>query len=428
MKIRSRLSGTVILACIALLFAGASLAEAPARPGVALRTAVDAQRAGRVVEAAASFESVAAAWPVVGDHAWRLASEAWLAAGDGDRALAAAREILVAVPDSPLDSEAARLEAEAQLARSDRSAALEAYQRAHASADTTDERRPLRAAIAQIHEAIGQPEAARKHWMILWRQVPGTPEDELAIAALARLEAAGFPAPAASEWALRAQSLVEARDPKGAVAAYDQAIAAERRANALPVLARSRAFALFHAREYPAALEAFESLEADPEVRLYRARSLARTGALEQSIDAFEAVAQGNSGPAWRARFFVATLLDDEPESLDRAVAHYAAVTRGSPVSNDRRRAAWRLAWLKRTTGDLAAAATAFDQLSTGDPIAALRPRYWAARTRADLDADAPGPRAEFVEIARRYPLSYYGWRAAERVGPSEIVRPSTLR
>ncbi|MDH3685444.1 MAG: transglycosylase SLT domain-containing protein [Myxococcales bacterium] len=428
MKIWRQLNASVTLACGALLFGGPSLAEATARPGLALRAAVDAQREGRVAEAAASFESVAATWPIVGDHAWRLASEAWLATGDGDRALAAARKILVAVPDSPLDSEAARLEAEAQLAQGDRAAALEAYQRAHASADTTDERRPLRAAIAQIHEALGQPEAARNHWMILWRQVPGTPEDELAIEALTRLEAAGFPAPAASEWALRAQSLIEARDPKGAVFAYEQAIASETRAKALPALARARAFALFHAREYPAALEAFESLEADPEVRLYRARSLARTGALKPSIDAFEAVAQGNSAPAWRARFLVATLLDDEPETLDRAMAHYTAVSGGSPVSNDRRSAAWRLAWLKRSTGDLAAAATAFEQLATGNPIAALRPRYWAARTRADLDAEAPEPRAEFLDIARRYPLSYYGWRAAERVGPSEVVRPEPAR
>jgi len=428
MKIQGKLITLLTLACSALLFGGPSLAETPARPGLALRSAVDAERAGRSAEAAAAFESVAATWSVIGDHAWRLAAEAWLAAGDADRALGAARKILVAVPDSPLDTEAARLEAEAQLARGDDVAALEAYQRAHASADTTDERRPLRAALAQLYEATGQPEAARKNWMILWRQVPGTPEDELAIEALARLEATGFPAPVASEWAQRAESLLEARDPKGAVTAYDHSIAAERRPKALPVLARARAFALFHAREYPEALEAFESLEADPEVRLYRARSLARTGALQRSIAAFEAVAKGNSAAAWRARFLVATLLDDEPETLERAVAHYTVVSEGSPVSYDRRRAAWRLAWSKRTTGDLAAAATAFDQLAKGNPISALRPRYWAALSRAELDADAPGPRTEFVEIARRYPLSYYGWRAAERAGPSEIVRPEPAR
>ena len=230
--------------------------------------------------------------------------------------------------------------------------------------------------------------------------------------------------PSAAAWAQRAESLAEAHDPERAVAAYDRALAGELPERMQNELARARAFALFRARDYPKALEAFEALGPDPEARLYRARSLARSGATEQSIQAFEEVGQGRSRHAWKARFLAATLLDDVPETRDRAAVHYAAVAKHSPDSRERRNAAWRFAWLLRTEGELARAADAFERLAQGDSLEALGPRYWAARTRAELQPEAPGPRRELVELARRFPLTYYGWRAANVVGDTDLGSP----
>ena len=416
------------LACAVLLLASA-VGAADERPGLALRAALAEDAAGRHADAATAFEEVARRWPVIGDHALQLAAEAWLDAGQADRALQAALRVPREHPQSPLLAEAMRVEAEAHLARGEPTPAIDAYRRAHVIAETTEERRVLRAALAQTLEDAGQLESAHENWLVLWRQVPGTPEDERAVAALARLEAAGLPAPAAGEWAHRARSLAEAHDAAGAVAAFDRALTAGVPERMQKQLERERAFSLFRAREYPRALAAFEALGPDPEARLYRARSLARSGKQEKSIEAFEEVGLGRSREAWRARFLVATLLDDAPETRARAVGHYAAVAQHSPDSGDRESAAWRLAWLEYIEGRLAEAAASFDRLASGDPIAALRPRYWAARTRAELDPAAAAPRTEFVEMARRYPLTYYGWRAASHVegSPTQHPEPATL-
>jgi soluble lytic murein transglycosylase len=49
--------------------------------------------------------------------------------------------------------------------------------------------------------------------------------------------------------------------------------------------------------------------------------------------------------------------------------------------------------------------------------IAALRARYWLARARAE-SGDFDAAQAEYETLARKYPFSYYGWRARLRAGP----------
>jgi soluble lytic murein transglycosylase len=49
------------------------------------------------------------------------------------------------------------------------------------------------------------------------------------------------------------------------------------------------------------------------------------------------------------------------------------------------------------------------------DPLAQLRPRYWSARAAALSDRAEFG-QLELERIAREYPLTYYGWRAQERL------------
>jgi soluble lytic murein transglycosylase len=47
--------------------------------------------------------------------------------------------------------------------------------------------------------------------------------------------------------------------------------------------------------------------------------------------------------------------------------------------------------------------------------VARLQARYWHAR--ASERAGRPDAAARFAELAHEFPLSYYGWRASERVG-----------
>jgi len=68
--------------------------------------------------------------------------------------------------------------------------------------------------------------------------------------------------------------------------------------------------------------------------------------------------------------------------------------------------------------GDDAEARRRFAEMAarSGDELDALRPRYWAARA-AERAGDEPAARAGFESIARDWPLSYYGWRAQQRLG-----------
>ena len=81
------------------------------------------------------------------------------------------------------------------------------------------------------------------------------------------------------------------------------------------------------------------------------------------------------------------------------------------------RDALWREGWAQYRIEAWADARRSFQSLVAllDDPLAGLRPRYWSARAAA-LAGDAKTGRSELEAIARDYPLTYYGWRAHERL------------
>jgi soluble lytic murein transglycosylase len=59
-------------------------------------------------------------------------------------------------------------------------------------------------------------------------------------------------------------------------------------------------------------------------------------------------------------------------------------------------------------------------------PLEQLSARYWRARSLEKLGAREAD--AEFRALATEYPLSYYGWRAAGRVGERSLLREAPER
>ncbi|MEM9174881.1 MAG: lytic transglycosylase domain-containing protein [Myxococcota bacterium] len=82
------------------------------------------------------------------------------------------------------------------------------------------------------------------------------------------------------------------------------------------------------------------------------------------------------------------------------------------------RQALWREGWAQFQTQAWADARVTFTTLAkrTDDPISALRPTYWRARA-AGKAGNAAQERKELEALARSFPLTYYGWRARERLG-----------
>jgi soluble lytic murein transglycosylase len=215
----------------------------------------------------------------------------------------------------------------------------------------------------------------------------------------------------------RAETALEAGRTERAIDLFDEAIAGKLDAEQLRVARMGRARGLFRARRYQAAAKAFEALLPDVEARFWRARSLARLDDVEGSLKEFELVTRdSNEEFASWALYLMGTLHEGRDESA-KAIAAFRRAAQYERYPDRVRLALWREGWAQYRSGAYAHAQATLTQLAErlNDPLAQLRPRYWSARAAA-LSGNERLGRAELERIARDYPLTYYGWRAQERL------------
>ncbi len=410
---------TLSTAAFALLFAAPGLVRAdpaPASPGAMLRDALAKLEAGDAASAAEGFEAVAVRAPEVADHAEELRIEALVAAAAPEAALTAAAGFDVHHPDPWLRSRVAAHAGRAHVALGDEVAARAAFERALAGRSEDDPERPrLLAEIAESLERSGDSAAAAARWQTLYTRHAASPEAARAEVALARLALADPSLVYRTPEALRERCtrLSRALRNEDAIRECDAALA---EAPGDRSLLWERAELRFRTRRYPEAVLAFEALGAgDVNARFWRARSLARSGRIEESLAAFDEVARrGDAELAARARFLAGTLHEDT--DLAAAEASYRLVAERAPLAEQRSAARWRLAWLAWRRGDDPAAAAALERFVADepDPAERQRGRYWLARTLTRLGR--PEGQARLAELVNEGPLSYYGWRAASRL------------
>jgi len=215
-----------------------------------------------------------------------------------------------------------------------------------------------------------------------------------------------------------------------AILVYDEALASKAPADdasgALDEAERrhvrmQRGHALFRLRRYREAVEAFGGLRPEADARFWYARSLARAGRVSKAISEFEAlVDEAPPEVASRSHYLAALLLLDR-NGDERAMAHFERAAGYEQFPGRVAESLWRMGWWSFRRGDFAAAEERFSQMIEilEDPLDRLRPRYWAARSALDSKdkAHAKHGEKELRAIATDYPLSYYGWRAQERIG-----------
>jgi soluble lytic murein transglycosylase len=186
-----------------------------------------------------------------------------------------------------------------------------------------------------------------------------------------------------------------------------------------------RARALFRERRYESAAKAYGALLPDVEARFWQARSLARSGQVDRSLEAFDEVAGGaDEDLASWALYLSGTLYEDRGE-MDAAIEAFRRAAAYERFPDRSRKALWREGWARYRTGAYGAARKAFLELGrkTEEPLDTPRPRYWAARAAFEAGHKQTGQR-ELESLAREFPLTYYGWRAKERLSAgSEFVR-----
>ncbi len=324
-------------------------------------------------------------------------------------------------PDFPLSVFVAELAGDCLAALGDEAAAREEWARALAASDDPARRRRIGLALVESRQRSGELDPAQDPEE-LWTSIYGSTS-----ASTPTPTSTPTQDPAKPGWVSpldRGDALMDAGRSAQAIEAYREALAGELEAEALGRAQFQLGVALFRLREYTEALATFAGLGADPQARLWYARSLARTGRISEAIEAFEALTP-QAAPlkiSIRARYLAATLLEDEGAG-DRAKALYAGIASDSDFPEQAQQALWRIGWLAWRAGDVREARGHFQRMAQREPdvVGALKPRYWAARAAGAMGQTRQS-RRELLTLAQEWPLSYYGWRAQQRLGEDALV------
>ncbi len=310
--------------------------------------------------------------------------------------------------ESPLAARLDRLRGEALARVGDEAAAREAWAAALEQTRDQERRREIQLAIVESRRRSGELDPV------------ADPE---------RLRARLFPENAlpgelpsgvrSAKSALRlADDLMEEGRSERAAATYLEALEGDLSEPERRQALLQRGHALFRLRRYDEAIAVFGQLAPDPEARFWRARSRARVGRVTDALREFEALADTAPPEIASHALFLAGLLSEDRGEFAQARSHYERVAAHRDSPRRAAEAVWRMGWSAFREGDAVEARRRFHELigREEDPISALRPRYWAARS-AERRGRSELARRELAGIAREYPLSYYGWRAQERLG-----------
>jgi len=394
-------------------------------PAALFRAAAEAVEAEDYAHADWLYAQIGSRHPIVGDHAGLLRARLQLDRGRHDEARAIAIKTLSDFADTPIRAALHELVGEAHVMARDDKGARQAWAAALADTDDDDQRAALLRKVARSEERSGEDRAAGITWRLLWYAHPSTEEAKQASHRLDVIEAhLDETLRRASDWRRRGDRLFRKRMNDEALEAYDRALAMGLPASETRRAKKQRAQTLFRMRRYPEAVAAFESLPQTGDTPIWTARSMARADRVPESIAAFEKIAKKPGPNRMRARYLAALLLDGRDRD-EEARAHFEVLANDPAGGGNQRAALWRLGWSDYRFGREAEAAKRFEALAdaTADPIDRLRPRYWQARALEKTDATEEA-RALLASLAEDFPLAYYGWRAREELGRTDLARP----
>jgi soluble lytic murein transglycosylase len=415
-------------------------------PGAALRAALEASAAGDRSLASDRLEALAARYPIIADYAdlFRLR----LLVDSGANADAIALGTAWQHPGSPLEADRLQLLGTAYAALGDSEEARAAWTRAAKTTHDGALQAALNLMIAESFEADGDLDSAAASYLEVWTAHPLQPESERAADALAAIaERRGGELRTGVHYRKRGDVLFRRHRNEEALAAYERALAFKNSSASETRRAQyQRAQTLFRLRRYREAALAFGKLPATYENRIERARALVRADDAARGARELEEIGRKARGRQAAQALFLAALVWEGQGEADRARALYDTVVRSADGTSYANAALWSLGWAAFREGRIDEAKAAFEQLSKrdGDPLSSLRSRYWLARAQ-ERAGDAQAAQA-FRDIAREFPLSYYGWRARLRVdsvsrtdplpvipagvsalAPEELARPRIL-
>lgn len=384
--------------------------------------------------AAAAWLAAAQGDPLLADYAQFWLAQTERAQGRPAAALARLEALLASDPRSALPLEIR--EATAQVAlladQPERTAAL-------LSTSLADTRPDLLYLRARAHERSGQLARAALDYSAIYYRFPLAPEATLAaipLAALRRRLGAEYPAVSAALLAARVQEFLDAKR------CSDGRRELERLGALLPAGPRDAlrvrvAACMKRGWPPPAALEKLvvADAEADAERLYVLALAWCSKGHEGRMLAAIEEAALRHPASPWSERALFAagnyfwTRLDHA-----RAGIYYQRLLDGFPASENALAAHWRVAWqiyLENSTAGTARAAALLEEhlrRFRGSPYSA-NALYWRGRL-AERAGQRQEARGVYTRILQRFPQTYFGLVAAERLremGPGDAVELEIL-
>jgi soluble lytic murein transglycosylase len=417
------------VACLA----GLSLSfpqPAPAAPAAGLsdlRSGAAALDADRASEALAALQRSASQEGPLRDLAWLLLGRAALAAGEPERALAAAALAPDAVPASVRRADADWLGAEALTALGRHEDAAAAWARFAVRHPGGPRATRARVREAEALEAAGRPAEASRAWRRLALQSPAAaPADALDRARrLAASAGVAFPPPGGGELTKRADRLAKANLHARAVAAYQEAEAVLAGRAGTDIAMMRRADSLYRLRRNDECREVCRELVKRFPSSDYKTAALHRRVRVAWRQDRGEELLAGTAaardstkhrGSSWRddllhvrAGYFM------EKKRWDDAVIAFERVLSEHPESKLADDSRWKAAWCRLNQGRAAEAAERFETLATvGKEDELVRgASYWAGVVRGRL-GEKESSQAWLEKTYRRWPFRYHGVQARE--------------
>ena len=289
---------------------------------------------------------------------------------------------------------------------------------------TRDAEVRARALRAPLAAQMGDKGTANADYRWLALAAPLRPEGDTALQALER--AGGASRLTKSEHLDRATALAEA----GRVEATDTELALLAKAPGSPApigrLTYLRAFALYAARaDYARAAELFERAaredpESAPQALFYAARALSRAQLDERAIAGYERVARQFPKTGWaeQAQYLSARLRFIAGEYVKARALYDTYLSQYGKRARFGNDASYERALCALESDQALSAAATFERLATraNDRRLKARLHYLEALSRA-LGNEKDKAVAEFTEVAKSEPLSFFGMAARARLG-----------
>jgi len=386
------------------------------------------ERAGRTGEAWAMFDAVAGRYPPLASYARFRAALITLKSGAAGEAAARLAGLLTQGLSVPLARRARMAYAEALIKAGQPAQAAKVLRGILQSASDEETLARTWWLLGTAAESLADRAQARQAYAMAWWAFPDSALAPDAARRLRELSGGPLPEPPPEARMERAARLLNL----GEQAAAERDLVLAIRAGLPPAIAAEAWYRLGLLRlRSGAAMYAFEQAARDPEqaarALYWLGRVLASTGRSGQARSVWHRVEQQYPGSVWAARSLLALASRAEGAGARRtADAILTEVVRRFPGSHFAEEAHWRRGWLKYRLGRFAQAEAIWLRATQTLPASsrAAANLYWAAKAREQQGRSA---RSLLEQIARRYPLTYYGQRARSRLrwpAPARISPP----